>query len=364
MTSPNSKFDQRSDPLDRALAPSAQTDLLADMLDALRVDSSTLGLFDLREPWGVEIDYLPFSTSWTIMDGAVWLIAPNGDTISFNQGDTLLFPRGIRGKSYIFASSPDVHPVRTPDLWRQAELEGFEPGEPSRRTQHIRWGGTGRSTRVVSTAFSFNDSQLSPFVSTLPELMIVRASETHGEGKFIDSLLRFAVDGEDAARPGFSSLATQIAQLLLVLVVRTYAVTVDKEELGLLRALGDPHMSRALHCIHRQPEVSWTVASLARVAGLSRSLFAERFLGCVGQTPVQYLRAWRMHLAREALASSKVAVATLAYNLGYHSEAAFRSAFRRCVGHAPKEFRRQAASQKMPQLTEEFAQTSGIRPVG
>lgn len=351
----------QTDPIERALGSERCPDLLSEALDALRVGSSTLGLFDLREPWGISIDHLPFSTSWTIMDGTVWIVGPDGEQIDFQQGDTLLFPRGIREKSYVLASSPDVVPVPAMELWRQAELEGYEPGDPSRRTQHLRWGGDGSVTRIVTTAFSIKDSQLGPLVTALPEVMVVRASETRGKGKFIDSLLRLAVDGEDAALPGFSTLATQIAQLLLVLVVRTYALSIGNGAVGLLAGLGDPQIGRALTCIHRQPEIAWTVAGLARAAGLSRSLFAQRFLTVLGQTPIEYLRAWRMHLAREALTAGKVTIAGLAHDLGYHSEAAFRSAFRRTVGQPPKEFRRQTRTQNVQKLAEDFAPVWQIR---
>lgn len=351
----------RVDPLENALAPERRTDLLSEALDALRVDSSTLGLFDMREPWGLALDHLPFSTSWTIMEGRVWMVAPDGERTEFGPGDTLLLPRGIRSKTYVFASSPDVAPVSATEFWQQAELEGYEPGDSSKRTQHLSWGGDGSVTRIVTTAFSFKDSQLGPLITALPEVMVVRASVVGGKGRFIDSLLRLAIDGEDAALPGFSSLATQIAQLLLVLVVRSYALSIDKGAVGLLAGLGDPQIGRALSCIHRQPGVAWTVAGLARAAGLSRSLFAQRFVAILGQTPIEYLRSWRIHLACEALADRKVIISAIAHDLGYRSEAAFRSAFRRAVGQPPKEFRRQVRTKRVQKLAEDFAPLQHIR---
>lgn len=324
--------------------------MLSDVLASLQVDSSALYVFDFHEPWGVEIDDLPVSFSWTVVEGTVWMTSPGADPIAFHRGDTFLLPRGTGHKSYVLASSTEVSPVRGQDLWRQAQLQGFEPGTRMTGPMHVRWDGEGRLTRVVSAAFGFNDRQLGPLIAALPELIAVRAVEAGAE--FIDILLRFPLSREGADQPGFSALATQTAQLLLIHAVRTYALSIGNEALGWLAGLGDCRIARALTCIHREPERSWTVAGLARTAGLSRSRFAERFQARVGQTPMQYLCAWRMHLAREALARGNTSVTVLAQDLGYQSDAAFRAAFRRITGQPPREFRREAQTQRSKRLQE------------
>lgn len=334
-------------------------DLLSDMLGALGVGSSGLCKFDLRGEWGIEVDYLPFSTSWTVMDGTVWMLAPDhAEPIVFHRGDTFLLPRGIRRERYVLAAAPSVHPVPVRDLSRHARMTGFTPNDLSRRVQHVVWEreGEGAPTRIVSTSFSFNSHELAPLIATLPELMIVRAFETHGNGAFIDSLLRLVLDGDDEQRPGFYALIGHAVQLLLVHLVRAYALSVDRAALGLLAGLSDPQLGRALTCIHREPEVEWTVATLAKQAGLSRTVFAERFQSRVGQTPIQYLRVWRMHLARKALASGKTTVMALAQELGYQSEAAFRAAFRRTFGQPPSEFRGHQELPRAQAVLEELAE--------
>lgn len=137
-------------------------------------------------------------------------------------------------------------------------------------------------------------------------------------------------------------------QALLALIIRQHALSNDSSASGWLAGLGDPHIARALTCIHRQPDRDWTVTALSQAAELSRSLFAKRFLERVGQTPKRYLRDWRLHLAGEALASGHVTVAALTQKLGYRSEAAFRTAFRHATGQSPREFRRRAAAECLP----------------
>jgi AraC-like DNA-binding protein len=81
------------------------------------------------------------------------------------------------------------------------------------------------------------------------------------------------------------------------------------------------------------------VERLARLAGLSRSVFAERFTAMVGHPPMHYLALWRMQIAARLLIDGG-AVAATAAAVGYESEAAFSRAFKRLVGHAPKTWRR------------------------
>jgi AraC family transcriptional regulator, alkane utilization regulator len=344
------------EPVLDSLTPPTDTDLLSDVLAALRVDSSALCLCELREPWGVQIDDLPMSISWTVLEGTVWMQRPDMKPIAFHRGDTLLLPRGIARRPCVLGSSTEVRPVLARDLWRQAELQGFELGGSRRHPQYLRWGGAGRLTRVVSTAFTFHDRQLSPLITALPEMMAVRASETEGGGEFIDALMRFALGSENAELPGYSALNVQTAQLLLALVVRAYALSNRNDSLGWLAGLGDPQTARVIASIYREPGRGWTVAALARIAGLSRSVFAERFLARVGQTPMQYLRAWRMHLACEALAGGNATVTMLAHDLGYRSEAAFRLAFRRVTGQPPREFRRHAGTKIMKKAAKDLMQ--------
>lgn len=315
-------------------------------------------LFEFGEPWAVEIDYMPLAMTWTVTEGTVWLIQQEAEPMVFHAGDTILLPRGIIGRPYIFASSPDVPPSCTQDFWQEADLQGFELGSHSAHRHSVRWGGPGKPTRVVSLVFGFADRMMSPLIAALPEMLFARASETREP--LVDVTLKMLLLDEHGTRPGWEALVRQITQTLLVIVIRTHALSTADRASGWLAGLGDLHISRALARMHREPDRNWTLSALARVAGLSRSLFAERFLAQVGQTPKRYLRSWRMHLAREALVETSVGVAALAQRLGYHSEAAFRKAFQNATGLPPLQFRRRAAVETMQSVVEHVGQVSGI----
>lgn len=102
--------------------------------------------------------------------------------------------------------------------------------------------------------------------------------------------------------------------------------------------LSDPQLARALSAIHERPGDRWTVDSLARIAGMSRSGFAQRFAEACGEPAIAYLGRWRMMLATERLSQGEP-IGAVAQNLGYGSESAFGTAFRRIMGVSPGNFR-------------------------
>lgn len=313
-------------------------DFLSYVLSFLRVSSSSLFIFDLSEPFGIETAEIVVPISLTVTQGNLWLVLPDREPIEVGSGDTILLPRGTYGVNHALLSSPDARAEDVGPLLHKLNVGNLSPGMVMDRPIFVKAGGGGPITRIVSATFGFDVMRLGPLMAALPELMVVRTSEK--EKVLTDAVLANLLE-TDPELPGFAALAAQTAQLLLIHVVRAFALTGKTDEIGWLAGLGDPRLARALTSIHQDPGRNWSVALLARIAGLSRSGFAERFHERLGQTPMHYLRSWRMHLAQEALVSSDATVTALAQNLGYQSEAAFREAFRQATGQTPKEFRRE-----------------------
>jgi AraC-like DNA-binding protein len=84
------------------------------------------------------------------------------------------------------------------------------------------------------------------------------------------------------------------------------------------------------------------VPELAREVGASRSAFADRFTGLIGEAPIRYMTRHRLQCAAERLREGADAVADVAFTAGYESEAAFSRAFKRAYGRAPAVWRREA----------------------
>jgi len=176
-------------------------------------------------------------------------------------------------------------------------------------------------------------------VEALPPVTIVTAGTPAAAtiGWLLD---RLEVEQREAA-PGAAAMATQIMQMVFIELIR--GIPAD-ENRGWIAALSDSRIGPAIQAIHREPGRDWRLEDLAAIGHLSRSQFAARFRSAVGRAPMDYLRQWRMTLARKALAKPGTAVSAVAAEFGYASESAFCAAFRRTTGTTPRQAARQAIS--------------------
>lgn len=197
-------------------------------------------------------------------------------------------------------------------------------------------GGGGARTSILCGTFRFGPAAAELLLPLLPPLLVAR-----GDGgptsSWMDATLRLLADELGGALPGAETVVSRLADVLFVHVLRAWMAQ-HAGEVGWLAAMTDPPLGRALAAMHARPERPWTAAELARVAGLSRSAFFDRFSARVGEAPAAYLARWRMHLARQALREGAT-LAEVATQVGYGSEAAFSKAFKRQTGSSPGEWR-------------------------
>lgn len=113
--------------------------------------------------------------------------------------------------------------------------------------------------------------------------------------------------------------------------------------MGWLFALADKQMSAAITAMHESPGQRWTLQELGSHAGMSRSMFALKFKQTVGTSPMEYLTRWRMLVASDRLTHSSDSLSDIALSLGYESESAFSTAFKRVMGCSPRRYSRRQA---------------------
>ncbi|MBA5959153.1 helix-turn-helix domain-containing protein [Pseudomonas lactis] len=82
------------------------------------------------------------------------------------------------------------------------------------------------------------------------------------------------------------------------------------------------------------------VADLARIADLSVPRLHARFMAECGQTPMDYLRSRRLHLALRLLRETSLPIGEIAERVGYASQSAFCAAMLRAFGASPGALRR------------------------
>lgn len=314
---------------------------LSAVLNSIKVSDTGLAVIDLLGSWSIEIDY-PKPITVTVVQGQLWLKTEAGAIEVFEPGESFVLARGASLHRYVVSSSQSPpHPVSTKQL--EDRFEPFLPERPDVSLRRLVWGPAGgQLTRLMSFTFDWQDRKLGPLIESIPEFIRIRQNASSSFLK--EPLLGLFFDAEDAKLPGFKALIAQLAQLFLVQAIRSYALEEAAGRGGLLAALADPQLSRALSAIHNHPGQHWSVESLSNRAGMSRSLFACRFKEVTGLTPMAYLRSWRIHLARRALREGDTTVASISFDLGYQSEAAFRASFRQETGLSPREYARSVAA--------------------
>jgi AraC-like DNA-binding protein len=184
-----------------------------------------------------------------------------------------------------------------------------------------------------------------PMLAALPPVLRLNIHSGRSCGLLASIVERIADEGAPATQqgdPGAQALIDQLSSVLLIEFVRAHYVHDDlaAAEQGFRAALRDRHLGAALRAIHDAPHAPWTLTRMARLAGMSRSVFAERFRKQVGESPAHYLTRWRMQRAAQLLRDDALGIQEVMSRVGYASEATFSRAFKRCLGSSPGSYRR------------------------
>ena len=184
----------------------------------------------------------------------------------------------------------------------------------------------------------FDEGPASPLAAALPAMVVLPLAELGGAAPVLEVLFGEAF----GARCGRQAVVDRLFEVVLVLVLREL-MTRGRVDAGLLAGLAQPHLAKALVAMHEAPAQDWSLAALASCAGLSRSVFAERFRDVVGMTPGDYLARWRIGLAQHWLRQGRP-LKWVAGEVGYAGEAALSRAFKARCGVSVRDWRRQLAA--------------------
>lgn len=176
-------------------------------------------------------------------------------------------------------------------------------------------------------------SQDSPLLLALPAELHVEFS--NGDAAF--PVAQMILSETEQARCGSPAVLDRLFEVLMILLLRR-AIELGQESTGLLAGLADDHLKHALVAVHEDPGAEWSTERLADLALMSRTAFYQRFNKRLGMAPMQYVRNWRMSLARLQLAKGE-RVGTVGFQLGYKSQEGFSRAFHQHFGLWPADIR-------------------------
>jgi AraC-like DNA-binding protein len=301
-------------------------DALTHLLHDLRVESTLYCRFELAAPWAVAYPAGDTAAFHVVTEGRCRLEVEGREPVPLEAGELAILPHGT---AHVLRAGGRVPAVPVEDLAGRA-VEGV-----------ARLDGAGERAAYLCGAFRFGERRDHPLLSALPEAIHLRRDQRAALPWLETHLAAIACEAT-SGRPGAEIVVTRLSEVLFVQAVRAHLAALPEGARGWVGALRDPPVARALALIHRHPERPWTVESLGRAVGLSRSQFAARFAAAVGEPPLAYLSGWRMHRARSLLRDGTVRMGRIAALLGYGSEAAFSTAFKRWTGTAPGAFRKTA----------------------
>lgn len=147
-------------------------------------------------------------------------------------------------------------------------------------------------------------------------------------------------------------MLAKLSEVLVVETLRRYISQMSEGQTGWFAGLRDRVVGKCLALMHEKPAYPWTLESLAREAGTSRSVLAEKFAHYVGQPPIQYLGKWRMALASNLLRRNALSMMHIALEVGYETDAAFSRAFKREFGMPPASWRRENSLQSPTEVND------------
>lgn len=272
-----------------------------------------------------------------VLDGTCWGGLPGEAPPSLAAGDVLVLPHG---GPYVMSTPRGLR--GGPD--RDEVLGILQAMSAGRLPFTVTEGGDGPERLQVICGFLGCDVRpFNPLPATLSRLLRVRRSSA-GADDPLEKLIEFTMAESRERRAGGECVRLRLSELLFVEVVRRHLAGLPPEERGWLAGLRDSVVGRALGLLHERPAHPWTLDELARGAGASRSVLAERFTHFVQDPPMQYLSRWRMQIAARLLAESTRKVAAVALEVGYDSEAAFSRAFKKAAGVPPAAWRQQHAA--------------------
>ncbi len=319
-------------------------DPLSDVLSLLKPHTYVAGGFDLRGRWSIEFDPHTGIKCYALLSGACWLVLDGlAGAVRLEAGDCVLLPNGRR-----FRLTNDLALQPTPfGQMRSVEWRGG-----------IATLNDGGDTLILGGHFAFAGAHADVLLGAMPPVAHLREGRDKADMRWVLERMRLELA---EAQPGAVLVAQHLAHMMLVQALRLYLSGLAGRHVGWLFALADPQLAAVIGAMHAEPGACWTLPVLAGKAGMSRSSFARAFKATVGTSPLDYLTRWRMLLASTRLTNGAEPVSSIAVSLGYGSESAFSTAFKRVMGCSPREHvrSRPPASPRHPWATTAIARATG-----
>jgi AraC-like DNA-binding protein len=302
-----------------------EDDVLSEILRSIRVRSTMYCQSEFTAPWGFRVEAREIASFHLVVAGSCWVDVDGIDRpLRLAAGDLVVLFNGQPHQLRDTTSSP---------VTRLEDILATHPVSDGLRLSH---GGGGSRTDLLCGGFVVEAGEAHLLRAAIPPVVYVRGQDSRPV-PWLDAILTLLNDELASRSPGAETVVARLSDVLLAKVLG--ACLAGQDQAPITPALKDPQIATALRLIHDRPEASWTVAGLASRVAMSRSAFAARFRRLTGESPMRYLRRFRLNRAAEYLSGSGKNLVEIARLTGYESDVALSKAFRRHFGAPPGTYR-------------------------
>lgn len=296
-------------------------DPLSDVLTLLSAKSYTTS--GLRAPAGWGLHYPGFDglKFFAVQEGSARFRADDSDEwITLRKGDGIILTRACSFSVTTSDGAVQAESNQTPFELREGLAD---------------YGGD--ALIMIAGKMEIDKTSASLLLSELP--VVIRIFSDDDSTSVFTWIMNYIKTEKASQLPGSVVVTDYLMHLMMIEGIRRgVAQAVDTGQ-GWMKSFSDQRIARVLTAIHQRPGNNWRLPELAGIAGMSRAGFLRRFAQLTGTTPLKYLTEWRMHVASKALRTSSESVKAIGLSLGYGSESAFSTAFKRICGCSPTEHR-------------------------
>ena len=293
-------------------------DPLSQVFTLLNVRAGRCTRFEASGNWSYRFPAKPALKFGAIIRGECWMDFADGPRHQLSAGDSFLL---ANAPGYVLANDERAFPEDGIAMfdWEQSDVAHHE----------------GDDTILVAGSFTFETTDAELLLDSLPRFLLIPGQ--HPSASVIRSTLQIIAPEIKGTQIGATIVTNRLVDVLLVQVLRAALDQDQSKDFGWIGALTDPRIGKAIGLMHDNAIHPWTLEMLSSAVAMSRSAFSKRFKSLVGVAPLDYLLRWRMRIARDLLRRGSM-VASVATQVGYSSESAFRHAFKRLYGHTPKRY--------------------------
>lgn len=315
-------------------------DAFSEILSGVKLRGAVFFQAEFSAPWGVDSPASKDVVS-ILSPGAPHMVIYHfivegnafahldGESVPLEPGDVVVLPHGDR--HFLSDNAGTKMWGESPEVLRKVT---------SRDLSVLRTGGGGAKTHVVCGYMACDPELSRPILRSLPPIFKVNV-RTDRSGQWLESSIMHLIEEAASGRIGSDAMLAKLSEALFVETLRRHVAGLPEEQTSWLTGARDAVVGKCLGLMHSRAGHPWTIAELAKEAGVSRSALVERFTRYLSEPPMTYLTRWRLRLAARALAQTSKGVAEIASDVGYESEAAFNRAFKREFGLPPARYRKE-----------------------